>query len=117
MRSLILSLGLILLTSFTPVENDVDFKFLGVWKSVENDFVQITRNNDFEISFMRIGGDRLLKAKGIILSAEEGTINVKRSYPVSQEYFSEYVFSPSGETLVISKPNSNQAWLFERVSY
>lgn len=115
MKTLILSIVAVLLTSFTPVEENVEHAFFGIWRNMDNEFVQISRNMDNEITFQRIASNRSLKAKGYIQSAVEGGIVVKRYYPDNIEYSSQYVFSPSGNTLVIMKPNSDQAWLFERV--
>lgn len=103
----------LLISSTTPI-NEVEHDFLGVWHDEFNkESVQITRNMNFDITFTRVTGHKLL-AKGNILESNEGFIEVERMYPSKETYSLRYTFSPSRNTLVIMKPNSSQAWVFTR---
>ena len=110
---LILLLFPLLISSTTPIK-EVEHDLLGVWHDQFcNESVQITRNDNFDITFTRVTGYKLL-AKGVILESHEGVIEVERQYPEKGTYTLPYTFSPSKNTLVIMKPNSNQAWVFTR---
>lgn len=111
----LLLLTLPFLLSFNkPVE--VAHDFYGIWRTMDNEFVQISINRDFEVVFRRVTQTNSLLSKGEILNAGEGTIQIQREYPHNEVYTSDYVFSPSKKTLVIMKPNSDQAWVLERIS-
>lgn len=99
----------------TPTEENVEMEFYGIWRTMDNDFVQINRNFDFESTFQRVSSKRRLVTKGLILEAKDGKVKIERSYPRNEVYFSDYVFSPSKKTLVIMKPNGKEAWVLERV--
>lgn len=116
-KLLLLLLTLPLLLSNKPIgEGDVEAKMFGVWRTIDNDFVQISRNSNFEITFMRISAKRQLMAKGFLDTTEDGNLEIERQYPKVETYTSDYKFSPSGKTLVIMKPDGVHAWLLERVS-
>ena len=104
----------LLLGSTKP--NEVEHDFYGIWRTIDNDFIQISTNQDFQVVFRRIDKTRMLVSKGEILTAGDGTIKVQRDYPKNETYISDYVFSPSKKTLVIMKPNNEQAWVLERIS-
>jgi len=103
----------LLISSTTPV-NEVEHDLIGIWHDEFNrESVQITRNNDFDVMFTRVAGYNL-KSKGLILNSQEGLIDIQRNYPKKETYTLRYVFSPSKQTLVITKPDSKQAWVFTR---
>jgi len=113
MKNLLLALLLPFLIGGTT--NEVETDLIGIWHDEFNrESVQITRNNDFDVQFTRVSGYNL-KSKGLILSSHEGLIEVERNYPKKETYTLRYVFSPSKETLVITKPDSKQAWVFTRI--
>ena len=115
MKKLLLTLLFFpLLISGTLATEEVEHDLIGVWHDQFNrESVQITRNNNFDVQFTRVSGYNL-KSKGLILSSHEGLIDVQRNYPQKETYTLRYVFSPSKETLVITKPNSKEAWVFTR---
>lgn len=120
---LILLMAPLLVNAMGPIKgkgksttSEVNMNLYGVWRNLDNEFVQINRNSDLDTYFMRVLGQELL-AKGIILNTNEGLINVSKEYPVADSYNLAYYLSPSGETLVIQKPHSEQVWLFTRVGY
>ena len=116
-KLLLLLLALPFLFSMTPQSNEgvVDINMMGIWRSLDNDFVQISRNMDFEVTFQRITSKKQLVANGKINSATEGSIEIQREYPEMISYTSKYVFSPSGKTLVIMQPDGKHAWVFEKI--
>lgn len=115
MKNLLLTLLLFpFLLGNTETTNEVEHDLLGVWHDEFNkESVQITRNDNFDITFTRVTGYNLL-SKGYILESNEGFIEVERMYPTKETYSLQYTFSPSRKTLVIMKPNSTQAWVFTR---
>jgi len=115
MKNLLLALLFpFLIGSTTTTTNEVEHDLIGVWHDqFNNESVQITRNNNFDVQFTRVSGYNL-KSKGLILTSHEGLIEVERYYPQKETYTLRYVFSPSKETLVITKPNSKEAWVFTR---
>lgn len=118
MKKLLLLILPLLLMSATPSnEGDVDHRFFGVWKSLEGEFIQISRQDDFSVSFYRIDGKtRIMQSSGIIQETIEGEMGIKRQLPSQDEYTLEYHFSPSGNTMVVMKPyEPNRAWVFERI--
>lgn len=116
MKNFLLSLLIFpFLLSGTPTTEEVEHDLIGIWHDEFNqESVQITRNNNFDVQFTRVAGYNL-KSKGLILSSHEGFIDVERYYPQKETYTLRYVFSPSKETLVIMKPNSKEAWVFTRI--
>lgn len=118
MKKLLLLILPLLLMSATPSnEGEVDIRFFGVWRSLDGEFIQISRQDDFSVSFYRIEGKtRMMQARGIIEQTEEGLMEIKRQLPSQDEYTLKYHFSPSGETMVVMKPyEPNRAWVFERI--
>jgi len=117
MKYLIGLLTMVFFGMVTPAEGNEDLRFYGVWQSLDNEFVQIHRGEDFEMKFVRMGviPNRALLAKGEITEVEGSSIEIQREYPMVETYESTFAFSPSGETLVIQKPNSKEAWVFHKV--
>jgi len=115
MKYLITILAITFFGMATPTEESVEMEFYGIWRTLDNEFVQINRTMDFETTFQRVSSKKQLMAKGEILNATEGKIEIVRDYPMRETYVSDYVFSPSGKTLVIMKPNSDKAWVLEKV--
>ena len=118
MKKLLLLILPLLLMSATPSnEGEVDHRFFGVWKSLEGEFIQISRQDDFSVSFYRIDGrTRAMQSQGFIQETIDGEMEIKRQLPTMDEYTLEYHFSPSGNTMVVMKPyEPNRAWVFERV--
>ncbi|NVJ64237.1 MAG: hypothetical protein HWD84_08430 [Flavobacteriaceae bacterium] len=94
--------------------DEISMEIFGIWQTLDNEFVQITRDMDYKITFMRVAKTKALLAKGFI-SGDQSTLSIERTYPVEETYSSQYVFSPSMKTLVIMKPNSNEAWVLHKV--
>jgi len=116
MKYLITILAITFFGMATPAEEREDNRIYGIWRSMDNDFIQIWKSWDSEeVKFQRISSNRMLQAKGQILFSEEGELEIKRDYPMNEVYTSDYAFSPSGETLVVMKPNGEQAWVLEKV--
>jgi len=103
----------LLISNTTPI-GEVEHDLIGIWHDeFNNESVQITRNMDFEVTFTRVTRHKLL-SKGNILESNEGFIQVERMYPQKETYQLRYAFSPSRNTLAITKPNSDEAWVFTR---
>jgi len=118
MKQLLLLLIFPLLMGTTnPVKGDVDHRFFGVWKSLNGEFIQIARQDDFQVTFYRVDGlTRAMQSQGIIEETIEGEMEIKRQLPAMDEYTLDYHFSPSGNTMVVMKPyEKDKAWVFERV--
>jgi hypothetical protein len=115
MKNLLLTLLLFpFLLGNTTSTNEVEHDLLGVWHDEFNkESLQISRNEEFDITFKRVTGYTLL-SMGNILESHDGLIEVERKYPQKETYTLKYVFSPSKKTLVVTKPNSNEAWVFTR---
>ena len=113
MKYLITILAITFFGMATPAEESEDIRIFGVWRSIDNDFVQIWRDLD-GIKFQRVASNRSLQAKGEIVISEDG-MEIQRDYPKTEVYTSDYVFSPTGKTLVVMKPNGQTAWLLEKV--
>ena len=95
--------------------DDISMDIFGIWQSIDNEFVQISRDMDYKITFMRVARSKELQAKGFITAGNATTLSIDRVYPENQTYDLEYVFSPSRKTLVIMKPNSDEAWVFHKI--
>ena len=100
--------------SFTDAEGQLDQNLYGVWQeATEATFVKISTNSDFQSYFQRVYG-RQVVSYGTLDSDGESVLNVNNQHS-HEKYDLQYVFSPSGKTLVITKPNSDQAWVFFKV--
>lgn len=89
---------------------DVPFEMYGVWQSVENEFLRITTDINGATKFQRVQGRRLL-ASGEIKRVDN-ELHIIRS-DNRQEY--NLVFIIRNGFMVITKPNSDRAWLWEKV--
>ncbi len=108
MKSILLSL-VMLLTATSNVENETfPTEFYGVWQSIDNEFVSISNDG----SFIRVDGKEV-RAQGY-LRQEDGKLYIKRT-DIDEEYVLSY--SKRNDVLVITKPFSTQAWLFFRIGY
>lgn len=115
-KLLLVLLAIPFLFSYTQIENtDVEVEIFGVWRTIDNEFVQITRDMDFNVSFMRVSSKKQLLQKGFISKNENGNLEITRRHPIEESFISEYAFSPSKKTLVIMKPNGTEAWVLEKV--
>ena len=105
MKNLILSTAF-LLSSFTLFADETNPNIYGYWLNLDSEILLIQTNN----SFTRRSESNIL-AKGEIIISEDN-ISVLRT-DTGEEYTLEYFLG--NETLVVRKPNSEQAWLFTRV--
>ena len=105
MKNLILSTAF-LLSSFALFADETNPKIYGYWLNLDSEILLIQTNN----TFTRRSESNIL-AKGEIIISEDN-ISVLRT-DTGEEYTLEYFLG--NETLVVRKPNSEQAWLFTRV--
>ena len=114
MINLILSITMMFFGgSFTDME-ELDHDLYGVWQeATEPTFVKIGTGSDFGAIFQRVQG-REVVSYGTLDSDGESILNVTNLLS-KEKYDLIYQFSPSGNTVVITKPNSDQAWVFFRV--
>ena len=105
MKNLILSTAF-LLSSFTLFADETNPNIYGYWLNLDSEILLIQTNN----TFTRRSESNIL-AKGEIIISEDD-ISVLRT-DTGEEYTLEYFLG--NETLVVRKPNSDQAWLFTRV--
>jgi len=105
MKNLILSTAF-LLSSFTLFADETNPKIYGYWLNLDSEILLIQTNN----TFTRVSESNIL-AKGEIIISED-KISVLRT-DTGEEYTLEYFLG--NETLVVRKPNSEQAWLFTKV--
>ena len=89
---------------------DVPFEMYGVWKSVENEFLRISSDINGNTKFQRVVGRKLL-ASGIIKRVEN-QLHIIRT-DSREEY--NLIFIIGNGNMVITKPNSDRAWLWEKV--
>ena len=109
MKKLILIFTL-LVCSLAFGQEDVPFKVFGVWKSVDNEFLRVYRDANGEALFQRVR-NRVVKASGKI-EIVDGEMHIKRSD--NKDNYS-LAFFIGETTMVITKPKSNQAWLWEKL--
>ena len=105
MKNLILSTAF-LLSSFTLFADETNPNIYGYWLNLDSEILLIQTDN----TFTRKSESNIL-AKGEIIISEDN-ISVLRT-DTGEEYTLEYFLG--NETLVVKKPNSDQAWLFTRV--
>ena len=105
MKNLILSLS-ILLSSFTVSANDMNPKSYGYWLNTDSEILLIQTDNTFS---RRSKSDIIAQGELII---DKNNISVLRT-DTGEEYTLEYFLGE--KTLVVKKPNSDQAWLFTKV--
>lgn len=89
---------------------DVPFEMYGVWRSVENEFLRILSDVNGITKFQRVQGRTLLASGEIKRIGDE--LHIIRS-DKTKEY--NLVFMIRDNFMVITKPNSDRAWLWERV--
>ena len=105
MKNLILSTAF-LLSSFTLFADETNPNIYGYWLNLDSEILLIQTDN----TFTRRSESNIL-AKGEIIISED-KISVLRT-DTGEEYTLEYFLG--NETLVVRKPNSEQAWLFTKV--
>ena len=105
MKNLILSTAF-LLSSFTLFADETNPNIYGYWLNLDSEILLIQTDN----TFTRRSESNIL-AKGEIIISEDN-ISVLRT-DTGEEYTLEYFLG--NETLVVKKPNSDQAWLFTKV--
>lgn len=94
------------LSSFTLFANEIDPQIYGYWLNTDSEILLIQTNN----TFTRRSKSEIL-AKGEII-INNNNIKVFRT-DINEEYNLDYFLG--NQTLVIRKPNSDEAWLFTRV--
>ena len=90
---------------------DVPFEMYGVWRSVENEFLRISSDLNGATKFQRVEGRRLLASGEIKRIGNQ--LHIIRS-DSREEY--NLVFIINNGNMVITKPNSDRAWLWEKVN-
>ena len=105
MKNLIISLT-ILLSSLVASANETDPKIYGYWLNNDSEILLIQTNN----TFSRRSQSEVL-AKGELIIGDDN-ISVLRS-DTGEEYTLEYFLGE--KTLVVKKPNSEEAWLFTKI--
>ena len=105
MKNLILSLT-ILLSSLSVSANDTNPKIYGYWLNTDSEILLIQTNN----TFTRRSKSEVLAQGELII--DDNNISVLRT-DTGEEYTLEYFLGK--ETLVVKKPNSDQAWLFTKI--
>lgn len=89
---------------------DIPFEMYGVWRSVENEFLRISSDVNGATKFQRVEGRRLL-ASGEIKRINN-QLHIIRT-DSKEEY--DLIFIIGNGNMVITKPNSDRAWLWEKV--
>ena len=108
MKKLILTLSL-LVSSLAFGQEDVPYEILGVWLNLDGEVLVVNRDED-KIVFIRKNTTEL-KAAGTI-EMVEGDLHINR-YDNNDSY--SLGFFIGKETMVITKPRSQNAWLWTRV--
>ena len=105
MKNLILSLT-ILLSSLLVSANETDPKIYGYWLNNDSEILLIQTNN----TFSRRSQSEVLAQGELIIGDDD--ISVLRT-DTGEEYTLEYFLGE--KTLVVKKPNSQEAWLFTKI--
>tara|TARA_B100000902_G_scaffold21425_1_gene25744 strand:- start:921 stop:1244 length:324 start_codon:yes stop_codon:yes gene_type:complete len=105
MKNILFSIT-ILLSSLTLSANETNPEIYGYWLNTDSEILLIQTNNTFT---RRSKSDVIATGKLII---GDNNIDVLRT-DTGEEYTLNYFLGE--ETLVVRKPNSNQAWLFTKV--
>ena len=114
-KIILLLVSFLAIVSTSAKDTSTVNSFLGKWKSFEDEIISIEYNNKSnEVSFSRSFNNEIV-SEGIII-VENCFLAVTRKDTLLS-YKLKYAFSPDGETLVVMKPNSRQAWLLYRTSY
>ena len=105
MKKLILSLS-ILLSSLAVSANETNPKIYGYWLNNDSEILLIQTNN----TFSRRSKTKVLAQGELVI--EDNNLSVLRT-DTGEEYTLEYFLGE--KTLVVKKPNSDEAWLFTKV--
>jgi hypothetical protein len=105
MKKLILSLS-ILLSSLAVSANETNPKIYGYWLNNDSEILLIQTNN----TFSRRSKTKVLAQGELVI--EDNNLSVLRT-DTGEEYTLEYFLGE--KTLVVKKPNSNEAWLFTKI--
>ena len=105
MKKLILSLS-ILLSSLAVSANETNPKIYGYWLNNDSEILLIQTNN----TFSRRSKTKVLAQGELVI--EDNNLSVLRT-DTGEEYKLEYFLGE--KTLVVKKPNSDEAWLFTKV--
>ena len=105
MKNLILSLT-ILLSSLVVSANETNPKIYGYWLNNDSEILLIQTNN----TFSRRSKTKVLAQGELVI--EDNNLSVLRT-DTGEEYTLEYFLGE--KTLVVKKPNSDEAWLFTKV--
>lgn len=89
---------------------DIPFEMYGVWQSIDGEFVKIYSDITGGSYFQRVRGRTLLASGEIKRVGDE--LHIIRS-DKKDEY--NLLFVIGNGNMVITKPNSDQAWLWQRV--
>ena len=95
-----------LIISLVVSANETDPKIYGYWLNNDSEILLIQTNN----TFSRRSQSEVL-AKGELIIGDDN-ISVLRS-DTGEEYTLEYFLGE--KTLVVKKPNSEEAWLFTKI--
>jgi hypothetical protein len=90
---------------------DIPFEMYGVWRSVENEFLRISSNINGDTRFQRVVGRKLL-ASGVIKRVDNELHIIRTD---SKERYN-LIFMIRNDYMVITKPDSDRAWLWEKVN-
>ena len=104
MKKILFSL-IILLSSSTISASETNPKIYGYWLNTDSEILLIQTDN----TFTRTSNSDII-AKGELVIGENN-LSVLRT-DTGEEYILEYFLGK--ETLVVKKPNSDQAWLFTK---
>ena len=105
MKKLILSLS-ILLSSLAVSANETNPKIYGYWLNNDSEILLIQTNN----TFSRRSKTKVLAQGELVI--EDNNLSVLRT-DTGEEYTLEYFLGE--KTLVVKKPNSEEAWLFTKI--
>ena len=100
------TLACLLLGFAASAQQDVPSNLFGNWMNLDGEVLTINVDNTFTRS-----NKKEVKATGV-LAVVDGQLRVTRS-DSSDSY--DLLFYTSNLNLVVTKPNSHQAWLFQRI--
>ena len=108
MKKIILLIS-ILVSTLAFGQEEVPYNVLGTWYNMEGELLTISRNLD-EVVFVRKSKLKILATGD--LSINKGELHITR-YDTKDEY--NLVYGITGSTLVITKPNSVEAWIWTKI--
>lgn len=100
---------LVLVSSLAFGQEEVPYEALGAWYSTEGDILVISRKLD-KFVFVRKDATRILATGEITM--DNGDMHINR-YDTEDAY--RLGLFIGNETMVITKPNSVRAWLWNRI--